>query len=130
LSEFSIELNPFPFDEIINFIANLNKQFKQLKRIRYSFGIQSFDDKILTQIGRPYDFLFIQKFFKSLEKLKEANNVFNFDFIAFGKFNSNNCLWDQNKLNFFKKFLISKLPDSISLYTLEVSEKMKNYDFY
>ena len=60
---------------------------------------------------------------RSLVKLKKDNNVFNFDFIAFGKFqiskNGFKQLWHEFKRDFFQKFLASGYVDSISLYTLE-----------
>jgi len=63
-----------------------------------------------------------------LVKLKKDNNVFNFDFIAFGKFqiskNGFKQLWHEFKRDFFQKFLASGYVDSISLYTLENISKL------
>jgi hypothetical protein len=58
-----------------------------------------------------------------LVQLKQDNNVFNFDFIAFGTFqvskNGFKQLWHEFKRDFFKKFLDSGYVDSLSVYTLE-----------
>jgi coproporphyrinogen III oxidase-like Fe-S oxidoreductase len=47
LAELSIELNPYPEEEVLNFVKILNKKYNKISRLRYSFGIQSFDDEIL-----------------------------------------------------------------------------------
>ena len=56
-------------------------------------------------------------------KRKKENTVFNFDFIAFGKFqvskNGHKQLRHEFKRNFLRDFLNSGYADSISLYTLE-----------
>ncbi len=132
LEEFSIELNPNPYEEVLDLINSLNTRFKQLPRIRISFGIQSLDDKILKESWRQYNFIWIVDFLRNLQKIKQENNVFNFDFIAFGKFNTtrswNIQLRDQSKLEFFQKFAYSHLADSFSLYTLELFEWSKWYN--
>jgi len=50
--------------------------------------------------------------------------VFNFDFIAFGKFGETRKgeaqLWDPGKIDFFDRFASSQFADSFSLYTLEL----------
>ena len=51
--------------------------------------------------------------------MKQENNVFNFDFIAFGKFKPNGKLRDDTRINFFTKFVQSQFAESFSLYTLE-----------
>ncbi|MEI6671858.1 MAG: hypothetical protein WCL02_00380 [bacterium] len=66
-------------------------------------------------------------------KHKQDNNVFNFDFIAFGKFqvskNGFKQLWHEFKRDFFQKFLASGYVDSISLYTLEgLKDKINGLD--
>lgn len=123
LAELSIELNPYPEEEVLDFVKVLNKKYENISRLRYSFGIQSFDDEVLKTTGRAYSFWGIVEFLRSLVKLKQNNNVFNFDFIAFGKFQvSKNWfkqLWHEFKRDFFQKFLDSWYVDSISLYTLE-----------
>lgn len=85
LEELSIELNPNPYDEIIDIVKTLNHTYKDFPRIRYSFGIQSFDDSVLHASSRQYSFVGIQKFLRELRTIKEGSNVFNLDFIAFGK---------------------------------------------
>lgn len=56
--------------------------------------------------------------------MKKDNIVYNFDFIAFGKFNKtrkgNKQLRDPNKLEFFRNLVNSQFADSFSLYTLEL----------
>ncbi len=79
--------------------------------MRYSFGIQSFDDEVLSATGRAYNFSGIVEFLRGLVKYKADNDVFNFDFIAFGKFqiskNGYKQLWHEFKRDFLKKFLDS-----------------------
>ncbi|GHV23503.1 hypothetical protein FACS189428_7080 [Clostridia bacterium] len=69
------------------------------------------------------------EFLRALQPLKQDNNVFNFDFIAFGKFNQskkgNSQLWSPSALEFFSDFVNSKFADSFSLYTLELFEHQK-----
>ncbi len=123
LAELSIELNPYPEDEVLNFVKELNKKYNKISRLRYSFGIQSFDDEVLKLTGRWYNFSSIAAFLRSLSKQKQDNNVFNFDFIAFGKFqiskNGFKQLRHEFKRDFLNDFLNSGYADSISLYTLE-----------
>ncbi len=131
LAELSIELNPYPEDEVLDFVRTLNKKYDKVSRLRYSFGIQSFDDEILQRTWRAYSFWSIVEFLRSLVKLRKENNVFNFDFIAFGKFqiskNGFKQLRHEFKREFLKKFLDSWYVDSISLYTLEgIKDKDKS----
>lgn len=123
LEEFSIELNPDPQEEIYNFVDTLNKKYKDFSRLRYSFGIQSFDDEVLQATWRGYNFSSIVDFLRGLVKYKAENDVFNFDFIAFGKLqvskNWHRQLWHEFKREFLKNFLNSWYIDSISVYTLE-----------
>lgn len=124
LEEMSFELNPFPMEQNFDFINSVNLRYKDFFRIRYSFGLQSFDDEILSQSNRGYSFNNLVVFLRELRNYKEITNVFNFDFIAFWKFNQdkswNKILRDKNKLDFFQKFVNSLLPDSFSLYTMEL----------
>ncbi|HMS91255.1 MAG TPA: radical SAM protein [Candidatus Absconditabacterales bacterium] len=123
LAELSIELNPYPEQEILAFVNILNKKYPKISRLRYSFGIQSFDDEVLKLTGRAYSFGSIVEFLRALVHLKQDNNVFNFDFIAFGKFQINKNgfkqLRHEFKREFLHKFLNSGYVDSISLYTIE-----------
>ena len=123
MAELSIELNPYPEEEVLNFVKILNKKYDKISRLRYSFGIQSFDDEVLKIVGRAYSFSGIVGFLRDVTKFKQNNNVFNFDFIAFGKFqiskNGFKQLWHEFKREFLQKFLASGYVDSISLYTLE-----------
>lgn len=60
------------------------------------------------------------------------HNVFNFDFIAFGKFNQtrkgDTQLRDPGKLDFFQNFVHSGFADSFSLYTLELFEWSERFN--
>jgi len=128
LAELSIELNPYPEAEVLDFVKTLNTTYPKISRLRYSFGIQSFDDEVLKMTWRAYSFGTIVEFLRALVKLKQDNNVFNFDFIAFGKFqvskNGFKQLWHEFKREFFQKFLDSGYVDSLSVYTLEgISDK-------
>jgi oxygen-independent coproporphyrinogen-3 oxidase len=68
-------------------------------------------------------------FLRALQPLKQENNVFNFDFIAFGKFNQtkkgNSQLWTPSAFSFFSDFVNAHFADSFSLYTLEFSEHQR-----
>ena len=123
LAELSIELNPYPEEEVLWFVEALNKKYDKISRLRYSFGIQSFDDEVLKMTWRAYTFSSIVEFLRKLSTCKKENNVFNFDFIAFGKFQVSKNWFKQLrhefKRDFFQKFLASGFADSISLYTLE-----------
>ncbi|GHW02464.1 oxygen-independent coproporphyrinogen-III oxidase-like protein LL1139 [candidate division SR1 bacterium] len=125
LAELSIEYNPFPHDDILKFVSDLNNYYRKLSRLRFSFGIQSLDNSLLQSISRPYSFLGMVDFFRALQPLKQDNNIFNFDFIAFGKFNQtkkgNSQLRNPSALSFFSDFVNSHFADSFSLYTLEIS---------
>lgn len=124
LWEFSIEMNPYPHKQVFAIINKLNKKYKNFSRIRFSFGIQSFDNKVLSESGRDISFPWLVDFFRDLQPLKKANNVFNLDFIAFGKFNEtkkwNLQLRNPKSLDFFGKLAETKFADSYSLYTLEL----------
>lgn len=122
--ELNIELNPYPTEEIYNLIQYFNTHFKKRPRLRFSFGIQTFDNQILQDVGRPVTFAWLTDFIRGLREIKQENMVFNFDFIAFGKFGETRKgeaqLWDPGKIDFFDRFAKSQFADSFSLYTLEL----------
>lgn len=122
--ELSIELNPYPQNEIYDLINQFHIHYKKHPRLRFSFGIQTFDNAILEDVGRPVSFAGLADFIRWLRSLKQENTLFNFDFIAFGKFNQTRKwdlqLWDPLKVEFFEKFVQSQFADSISLYTMEL----------
>lgn len=130
IAELSIELNPNPSEEVLSFVDTISKKYKNFPRVRFSFGIQSLDDEVLQMTGRAYNFTQIAEFLRQLVKYKKENTVFNFDFIAFGKFqvskNGHKQLRHEFKRNFLKDFLNSGYADSISLYTLENIKDKKN----
>ncbi|MDR2415873.1 MAG: radical SAM protein [Candidatus Peribacteria bacterium] len=129
VAELSFECNPYPQEEMLAFVRSLNRQYERRPRVRFSFGLQSFDNAVLSQAGRPCSFLGLVDFLRSLQPLKQENNVFNFDFIAFGTFHQTKKgekqLWTQPAFSFFEDFVHSHFADSFSLYTLEHSEHQR-----
>lgn len=137
LVELSFEFNPYPEEEIYEIVRSLQHQYgKKYPRIRFSFGIQSFDNEVLHLAGRKSSFLGLVDFLRALQPLKQDTTVFNFDFIAFWKWNHSkkgqSYLWTPSALQFFIRFVESYFADSFSLYTLELFEnqfrKKKNPD--
>ena len=126
LEELSIEINPDPVDDMLELIQTISKHYKNFPRVRFSIGIQSFDNEVLEESGRQYNFQACVDFLRKLTKVRMDHNIFNFDFIAFGKFNTTRKgdiqLRDPAKLDFFQNFVESGFVDSFSLYTLELFE--------
>ncbi|AKH33175.1 Oxygen-independent coproporphyrinogen-III oxidase 1 [candidate division SR1 bacterium Aalborg_AAW-1] len=126
LEELSIEINPDPVDDMLELIQTISKHYKNFPRVRFSIGIQSFDNEVLEESGRQYNFQACVDFLRKLTKVRMDHNIFNFDFIAFGKFNTTRKgdiqLRDPAKLDFFQNFVESEFADSFSLYTLELFE--------
>ena len=124
LWEFSIEMNPYPKEEVYHIVQSLTKKYREFSRVRFSFGIQSLENKMLLASGRDITFPWIVDFLRDLQPLKKDNNVFNLDFIAFGYFNKsknwNYQLRNPTAMNFFQTLATSKFIDSYSLYTLEL----------
>ena len=127
--ELSFECNPFPQDQVYEFVSELQKSFKKYPRVRFSFGIQSLDNWVLENAWRPYTFPWMVDFLRGLRDLKLENSVYNFDFMAFGVFNQTKK-WDlqlrtPSALEFFQDFVNSWFADSFSLYMLELFEHQK-----
>ena len=126
LEELSIEVNPEPVDQMIEMISLISNRYKHFPRVRFSIGIQSFDNEVLEESGRKYNFQSSVDFLRKLVSLKMDHNVFNLDFIAFGKFNKtrkgNLQLRDPVRIQFFQNLAESGFVDSFSLYTLELFE--------
>ena len=124
LWEFSIEMNPYPKEEVYHIVQSLTKKYREFSRVRFSFGIQSFENKMLSASWRDITFPWIVDFLRDLQPLKKDNNVFNLDFIAFGYFNKsknwNYQLRNPTAMSFFQTLATSKFIDSYSLYTLEL----------
>ena len=124
LWEFSMEMNPYPKDETINIVQSISRKYKMFSRVRFSFGIQSLDNKVLSMSWRDITYPGLVEFFRDLQPVKRGNNIFNLDFIAFGQFNEsrkwNFQLRNPNSLDFFERLAESKFVDSYSLYTLEL----------
>ena len=134
LAELSFEFNPYPEEEIYDIIRKLQARFaKKYPRIRFSFGIQSFDNEVLTLSGRKSLFLGLVDFLRGLQPLKTDSTVFNFDFIAFGKRNTtkkgNRQLRNQPALTFFQNFVNSQFADSFSLWKKK-NEKLISGEFF
>ncbi len=129
VGEFSFECNPFPQDQVYEFVLDLQKSFKKYPRVRFSFGIQSLDNWVLENAWRPYTFPGMVEFLRWLRDLKFENSVYNFDFMAFGVFNQTKKgdlqLWTPSALEFFQDFVNSWFADSFSLYMLELFEHQK-----
>lgn len=129
VGELSFECNPFPQDQVYEFVSNLQKAFKKYPRVRFSFWIQSLDNWVLENAWRPYSFPWMVEFLRWLRDLKLENTVFNFDFMAFGVFNQTKKgelqLWTPSALEFFQDFVNSGFADSFSLYMLELFEHQK-----
>jgi oxygen-independent coproporphyrinogen-3 oxidase len=129
VGELSFECNPFPQDQVYEFVFDLQKVFKKYPRVRFSFGIQSLDNWVLENAWRPYTFPWMVEFLRWLWDLKLENTVFNFDFMAFGVFNQTKKwelqLWTPSALEFFQDFVNSWFADSFSLYMLELFEHQK-----
>ena len=129
VGELSFECNPFPQDQVYEFVSELQKSFKKYPRVRFSFGIQSLDNWVLENAWRPYTFPWMVDFLRGLRDLKLENSVYNFDFMAFGVFNQTKK-WDlqlrtPSALEFFQDFVNSWFADSFSLYMLELFEHQK-----
>jgi oxygen-independent coproporphyrinogen III oxidase len=116
LEELSIELNPDPFDHTLQLVTWLTNYYKDIPRVRCSFGIQTFDDAVLKQSGRGYVFNNVRHFLRELREIKQPTNVFNLDFIAFGTRDS----WTQIRKEFLANMIASQTFDSYSLYLLEL----------
>ena len=129
VGELSFECNPFPKDQVYEFVSELQKSFKKYPRVRFSFGIQSLDNWVLENAWRPYTFPWMVDFLRWLRDLKLENSVYNFDFMAFGVFNQTKKwdlqLWTPSALEFFQDFVNSWFADSFSLYMLELFEHQK-----
>ena len=125
IEELWIEVNPYP-DYVLWFIDDISEKYRKWPKVRFSIGVQSFDNEVLELSGRKYTSAGIMEFFRNIVPLKKWNVSFNFDFIAFGKFNSskkwNEYLWTPKTLEFFKTFADSGFADGFSLYTLELFE--------
>ena len=129
VGELSFECNPFPQDQVYEFVSELQKSFKKYPRVRFSFWIQSLDNWVLENTWRPYTFPGMVEFLRWLRDLKLENSVYNFDFMAFGIFNQTKKwdlqLWTPSALEFFQDFVNSWFADSFSLYMLELFEHQK-----
>ncbi len=118
--EISFELNPDPFNDVLDFVASFNKKYKNFFRIRYSFGLQSLNDDVLKSTWRNYVYNTLIWFIRDLTEYKQANNIFNFDFIAFGAIDYKWQWLPDYKKFFLTNFINSSFADSFSLYTLEL----------
>jgi len=134
LEELSIELNPDPFDEVIGFIRDTWKRYKNISRVRFSIGIQSFDDEILEKSGRQYVYLNLINFLREIAEVKMHHMVYNLDFIAFGDLYRKQknpeekfLPWRTHQREFFEKVAKSQMFDGMSLYSLELFPWSERY---
>ncbi len=123
LEELSIELNPDPFEHTIELVTWLTNYYKDIPRVRCSFGIQTFDDAVLKQAGRWYVFNNVRHFLRELREIKQPTNVFNLDFIAFGTRDAQT----EVRKEFLTNMIASQTFDSYSLYLLELFPGSKRY---
>ncbi len=134
MEELSIELNPDPFEETLDFVRECHKRYEQLPRIRYSFGIQTFDDEVLKISWRQYSFNQIKWYLRELQTIKQPTMCYNIDFIAFGTLDEKSALnqgwlwWSKRKKEFFDSMIVSHAFDSISLYMLELFPWSKRHN--
>ncbi len=117
LKEITIEINPESIDEkkvliIKNFVENLPKV-----NLRVSIGVQSFNNRILNNLGRVHKSDDVYKAVKVLNDFKIDN--YNFDLI----FGSPEQTLDNLKEDLEKALQIS--PKHISYYALTVEENTK-----
>ena len=57
LEELSIEVNPYP-ESVLDFIDDITSEYKKkVPRVRFSIGVQSFDNEVLELAGRQYNYL-------------------------------------------------------------------------
>lgn len=116
LEELTIELNPDPIDEVLAFVKHCRDKYKKLYKLRFSFGIQTLDDKLLTQSWRNYNYEQLMSFFRSLKDIRKHYTLnYNADFIAFGTQQV-----DPEQEVFLRNVFKAKLFDTVSLYTLEL----------
>jgi coproporphyrinogen III oxidase-like Fe-S oxidoreductase len=125
LEEVSIECNPYPYEETLASIQDIAKAYPAIPRVRFSFGIQSLDNDVLSKSNRDCSVEGIMKFTDKLLEVKTANMLYNYDFISFGADQNadnkaKNMTWLQNLID-------SKKLDSFSLYTLELFAGAKRY---
>lgn len=132
LEEVSFELNPDPTDQVLAFVEEAGRRYAQLYRLRFSFGIQSFDNSVLQEAKRRYTYEELVPFLRELARIKKLHMVYNADFIAFGKTSTASAktpvLRDEEKHNFFYKFAHSHTMDGFSLYALELSEWSERFN--
>ena len=123
IEELSIELNPDPFEHTLELVKWLTSIYKDIPRVRCSFGIQTFDDTVLKQASRGYVFNNVRHFLRELREIKQATNVFNLDFIAFGTRDQQTKI----RKEFLANMIASQTFDSYSLYLLELFPGSKRY---
>lgn len=136
LEELSIELNPDPIEETLLFVQEAMLRWKDVFRLRFSFGIQSFDDTLLSASKRAYTYAQLPDFFRKLQKIKSGNVCYNVDFIAFGDREESSgstedavfLPWWVEQRTFFEKLVSSQMVDGFSIYTLELFPGSDRYN--
>ena len=108
--EISIETNPKTFDE------KKLEFYKKAEINRLSIGVQSFNDKILKELGRNHN---SKEVFESIELVRKFDFDINLDLIfGYQKQSVEDILYD---LEMVKKIN----PEHISYYSLIIEEKTK-----
>ena len=123
LEELTVEFNPDPIPEVLGVMKEMSERYDKLYRLRYSIGIQTFNDTILKDTKRQYTFESVQTFLRWLRDVKTHTTSFSLDFIAFGAEEADEhgyYLRNDEKLKFFQAVARSGIIDSYSLYTLEI----------
>ncbi len=131
LEELTIELNPDPFDDVLKFIDTASTKRDKLYKLRFSIGIQTFDDTVLEASKRNYFYNNLVWFLRELQFIKKQHVHYSFDFIAFGKgpVDKGIISWrSEEKMKFFYNFVHSRVADGFSLYTLELMPGSDRYN--
>jgi coproporphyrinogen III oxidase-like Fe-S oxidoreductase len=49
-------MNPYPKEDVYYIVQSLTKKYREFSRVRFSFGIQSLENKMLSASGRDITF--------------------------------------------------------------------------
>lgn len=124
--ELSIECNPDLSEHVIETISIIQSHYTNLPRIRWSIGIQTLDNEILSEAWRWYKSQTLWDFFYQLKNLRQDHTSYNIDMIAFGKLQG----WlprNAQSRSYRIEQLQSWLRDHCSAYTLELFEWSQRY---
>ncbi len=72
IEELSIEINPEPHTQMIDLIQTISRRYgTKFPRLRFSIGIQSFDNDVLAESKRQYTYQSAVEFLRLLTPLKQ-----------------------------------------------------------